>query len=338
MTPESFATHALRPQDQVEAWREWYRPVFECVPEGPTGNGFPGETVLWKLGGLLISRTSAPAGRVMRTKHHLRHNPIDHWVISYSAHGAHFAKMGDTEVEVPARVPFLWSLGQELLYERTHLDRVQFFLARDAFRDIAPLLDAACGSALDTSLGGLLYDYMNALERRLTDVTEVDFPGITMAFGAVLAAALASSVERTVVAKPQIDLSRKERVRQVVHRHLRTPSLEPKTLSKLVGMSRSNLYRLFEDVGGVAQYIQHERLLEARDVLSDAAVTRSIWAIAEELCFADASSFSRVFKREFGYSPRAVRSAALTGLAPSPMPGRLAPPDQADFSALLRGL
>ena len=62
------------------------------------------------------------------------------------------------EVEVPPRVLFLWSLGQELSYQRTHVDRVQYFLRRDAFRDIAPLLDVACGSVLDTFLGRLLGD------------------------------------------------------------------------------------------------------------------------------------------------------------------------------------
>jgi AraC-like DNA-binding protein len=68
-------------------------------------------------------------------------------------------------------------------------------------------------------------------------------------------------------------------------------------------MSRSNLYRLFDDTGGVARYIRRERLLEARAVLSNPSTTQSISAITEDLCFADASSFSRAFKREFGIAP-----------------------------------
>jgi AraC-like DNA-binding protein len=107
------------------------------------------------------------------------------------------------------------------------------------------------------------------------------------------------SAERNSVAKPLIDFGRKERVRQAVRRHLRTPALEPKTLARLVGMSRSNLYRLFEDIGGVVRYIQRERLLEAHAILSDPEKAQSISAISEDLCFADASSFSRTFKREY---------------------------------------
>jgi AraC-like DNA-binding protein len=335
MTPDSFATQVLRSQDQFEAWREWYQPILDILPKQSTGAEFPAETHMWKLGDLSMSRTIAPSVHVVRRKTNLRRDPVDHWVISYCARGAHFARTADTELEVPARVPFLWSLGQEFLHERTRVDRIQLFLARDAFRDVAPLLDAALGSTLDSPLGHLLGDYMMALEQRLAVMTAADLPRLAVAVGAMVAAAVAPSAERTAVAKPQI--GRKERVRQAVRRHLRTPTLGPKTLSRLVGMSRSNLYRLFEDAGGVARYVQRERLLEARAVLSDPATTRSISAIAEDLCFADASSFSRSFKREFGYSPSEVRSAALGGLALGATPRHRVLSDKADFGALLHG-
>jgi AraC-like DNA-binding protein len=337
MIPDTLTTRSLRPREQLDAWRTWYGPVFEVTPKNATGDGFAGETRLWQLGGLLISRTSAPPARLLRNKSHLRRDPTDHWVVSYCVRGAHSARTADTEVEVPARVPFLWSLGQEFLYERTHVDRVQIFLARDAFRDVGPLLDAACGSALDTPLGGLLGDYLMALERRLPDVTQTDFAGIAKGLEAMVAAAAAPSAERAAIARPQIDLGRKERVRQAVRRHLRTPTLEPTALARLVGMSRSNLYRLFEDIGGVARYIQRERLLEAHRALIDRTSTKSISAIAEDLCFADTSSFSRSFKREFGSAPGEIRSAARAGLAPAAIGHGSGSPVGADLAEVLRG-
>ena len=272
----------------------------------------------------------------METKSYLRRDPIDHWVISYCVRGTHFANTAGTPVEVPAKVPFLASLGQEFLHERTHIYRVSFLMARDGFRDIAPLLDAACESTLDTPLGHLLGDYMMALEHHLPDVTEADFPRRARAVGAMVAAA-APSAERVAIAGAQIDVGRKERVRRIIRKHLRTPTFSPSILCRLVGMSRSNLYRLFEDTGGVARYIQRERQLEAHAVLTDPASTQSISSIAEDLCLADASSFSRAFKREFGHSPGELRLAALAGLAPPARTRRLAPSAGTDFGELIRG-
>ena len=165
MTPTSFRTQSLPLQDQFEAWREWYTTVFDVVAEPPSSGEFSAEIHLWTLDGLAMSRTIAPSVDVVRTKQHLRHNPVDHWIISYCARGAHFARTADIDVEVPPGVPYLWSLGQEFLHQRTHVDRIQFVMARDTFRDIAPLLDAACGLALDTPLGRLLGDHMMTLRR-----------------------------------------------------------------------------------------------------------------------------------------------------------------------------
>ncbi len=339
MTPETFTTQSLRPRGQFEAWQSWYQPVFDVLPKQPEDHaGFLAEIRMWKLGGLAMSRTSAPSVNVTRTRGHLRRDPVDHWIISYCARGAHSAITAGSSLEVPPRVPFLWSLGQEFLHERTHVDRIQFFLARDAFRDIGPLLDAALGSALDTPLGHLLGEYMVALERRLPMLTEADLPRLASAVGAMVAAAVAPSAERLAVAKAQFDLGRMEKVRRTVNRHLRTPTLRPATLCRLVGMSRSNLYRLFDNGGGVARYIQRQRLLEAHALLADPGNGMSISAMAEDFCFADASAFSRAYKREFGCSPSDTRAAALSGLKPSAPPMRAADPSQpADFSDLLRG-
>jgi AraC-like DNA-binding protein len=153
----------------------------------------------------------------------------------------------------------------------------------------------------------------------------------------MVALAAVPSAERVAVAATQINVGRKERVRRVIRRHLRTPTFRPSILCRLVGMSRSNLYRLFEDAGGVARYIQRERLLEAHAVLTDPASTQSLSSIADDFCFADASSLSRAFKREFGYSPGELRSAALAGLTPPATMRSRAPSARTDFGELIRG-
>ena len=77
---------------------------------------------------------------------------------------------------------------------------------------------------------------------------------------------------------------------------------------------------------------------EARAILSDPEKTRSISEIAEDFCFADASSFSLAFKREFGYSPSEARYAALSGLEIGATSKTSVQSARAHFSDLLRGL
>jgi AraC-like DNA-binding protein len=88
----------------------------------------------------------------------------------------------------------------------------------------------------------------------------------------------------------------------------------------------------------VTRYIQRERLLEAHVILSGTSTTQSISAIAEDLCFADASSFSRAFKREFGHSPSEVRSAALAGAELRATSKTRKAPAGTNFADLVRSL
>jgi hypothetical protein len=250
MTPDTFATHSVRPRDRYEAWREWFQPSFEITPSEPVGNGFVAENQIWRLGGLAVSRVLAPPVRVLRKKVNLRRDCIDHWVLTYCRRGATVIRTDKALPEAPSGVSFLWSLGEESESRRTHVDRIQILLTRDAFGDIAHLLDAARGSVLDTPLGHLLGDCILALERRLPSLSATDLPRLAGPASAMIAACIAPSIERVAIARSQIDLGRLERVRQAVRKHLRSPTLGPVTLCRLVGTSRSHLYRLFEHSGG----------------------------------------------------------------------------------------
>jgi len=50
MTPDSFATSALRVTDRFKAWCEWYRTVLDMTPLQPTDRGFEAEICVWRAG------------------------------------------------------------------------------------------------------------------------------------------------------------------------------------------------------------------------------------------------------------------------------------------------
>jgi AraC-like DNA-binding protein len=193
-------------------------------------------------------------------------------------------------------------------------------------------------TVLDTPLGRLLGDYVLALERRLPDLTATNRARLAYAVLGIAGACMAPSAGPVAVARNQNELGRLERVQQTIRTHLRSPDLGSRLLCRPVAVPRSNLYRLFENAGGVAKYILRQRLLEADMMLLDPTKRQSISAIAEELCFASASGFSRAFRHEFGCPPEKVRAAAEASLATFPLPPIRPFPRAADTAGITRDL
>ena len=317
MVPQTFDTSALAARHQLEAWRGWFSPVFDVDGAPPAASGFAACCQVWALGDLVVSRTFAPPLRAVRTRELIRRNPVDHWVLTIGQQGTTLLAR-QAELRAPAGIPFVLSLADELISERGQDVRLQFYFPRDSFREVAPLLDARRGRLLDSGMGRLLGDYLVLLERRLPQLSADELPRLTAAVCAMMAASLAPTADRLAMAAGPLEATRLEKVRLAVRRHLRSANLGPGTLCRQVGTSRSQLYRLLEHEGGVARYIQRQRLLASYAALSGNPGSQTVASIAEEFCFADASSFSRAFRQEFRMSPRDVRAAALAGMAPVP--------------------
>jgi AraC-like DNA-binding protein len=317
MIPQTFSTHSLPAADQFEAWRTWYAPVFDSPPQRPVEEGFRANVSTWILDGFTFSEVSAPAVNGARTRAHIRRNPVDHWVVTVYQSGTTRIETPDASLEPPLGTPFVVSLADEVTTRRINDNhRVALHLSRDRFQAISPVLDAARGQLMDTPQGRMLVDYMHLLQRNLPNLPHEDASRVGSALHAMIGACLAPSADRLVKAASQINVISMERVRRTVSKHLRSPSLGPAKLCSEAALSRSHLYRLLEGEGGVARYIQRRRLSESFALLTDAANSLSIGSIAETLCFADASSFSRAFRREFGMSPSDVRASCAGELRP----------------------
>lgn len=91
------------------------------------------------------------------------------------------------------------------------------------------------------------------------------------------------------------------RVRRYIDQNLGSATLSPVTICRDVGVSRSQLYRLFAESDGVSRYILTCRLLKAHAALLSSAERVSNVAFA--FGFSSHAHFSRVFKRHFGYAP-----------------------------------
>lgn len=82
-------------------------------------------------------------------------------------------------------------------------------------------------------------------------------------------------------------------------------------LAAAVNLSESHFHYLFQHQVGVTpqQYVMNRRLQRAQFLLLNSSL--SLAAVAEEIGFADASSFCRAYKRRFKQTPGSVRAFRL---------------------------
>ena len=93
-----------------------------------------------------------------------------------------------------------------------------------------------------------------------------------------------------------------------IEAHIARPGLDVGAIVAGVGMSRSVLYRAFEDVGGVEREIGRRRVARFRSALMRPGELRSTERLALAHGFRSPSHCSRLFKATYGFTPGAYRA------------------------------
>jgi AraC-like DNA-binding protein len=206
----------------------------------------------------------------------------------------------------------LHSLAQPFDAARSRSGWLHLYLPRDDLP--AAAVSAASGClALDTPSGLLLRDYLLLLAAELPRMTAADGERMAEATRAMIALAVSPTPARQEAAAEPLCAVQMVRLRNLIRANLGSARLGPERLCRMAGVSRSQLYRLFEPHGGVALFLQRERLNAAHQALSDPDDRRGIAEIAQAVGLFDPSSFSRIFRRTFGVSPRELRLVRSAG-------------------------
>ena len=106
--------------------------------------------------------------------------------------------------------------------------------------------------------------------------------------------------------------------------NLETGSLSADDLCLRFHISRASLYRLFGPEGGLARYVQDQRLNRAlRLLISPDSRGKRLIELAVDLQFSGDSTFVRAFRRQFGLTPGEIRDLSVawlreTGGVPGP--------------------
>jgi AraC-like DNA-binding protein len=159
---------------------------------------------------------------------------------------------------------------------------------------------------LETPVGQVLAGAFFALTGQLDDLQMSDAPALAAGLSDLIRAMVLLDLqgERGLMV---VRSARREAMRAYIERHLHDPALGIASLCQGFGASRATIYRDFEALGGIAEYVMKRRLERALADLADCQPSRgAVTAIAESWGFESLQHFSRRFKEQFGISPSDV--------------------------------
>ncbi|MBB3285501.1 AraC-like DNA-binding protein [Rhizobium sp. BK347] len=338
LQPLRFSTRELEPAAQFAAWQTYIAPLVDIrLPDNVSPEtGFPADHVAWNLGGMLIVQQDTPPHSYMRSQAKVKANLIDHWHISVLSDGRTWTEVDGRVLEgEPGKIE-LRSLGHPFRGRSTEAKTLSLFLPRALLFEVPAPVEIENNIALSGIFTGMLIEYLDSVTDNLPRFAATDLPHIVQTVRNMIVASVSTSAAQSTGVEQHSTLAVTERVRRFVESNLAAGDLTVEQICRQLGISRTRLYQIFEQYGGVHHYIQRRRLLSAHAALSDPANREQILDIAFSVGFSSAAHFSRAFSKEFGYSPREARNLTIPrylGQVASP-----ASPDTHSFEEWLRTL
>ena len=306
----------LHPDNRLAAWQSLLAETSALLPELDAAETAQAALSCWMFGDVVFTRTLYHDASDRRWQHRPRSFP-DHWCVVLAHSRA------DRQDLLAVATPHQGSLSFQSLdgpfeARSTDTDVLTLFLPLDFCRDELDAFALVPEPEIHPELAALLAGYMDNLARQLPHISQERAQGLAAATCSLVAACIAPRPERSEAAEAPIAALLIDRARLVVRQNMASPEFGPDQLARLLAMSRSKLYRFFESTGGVAHFINRERLREAHRRLAASRDGLSIHVIGNEVGFMDHSTFSRAFRREFGCSPTEARERSLARLSAEP--------------------
>ncbi|HTR63935.1 MAG TPA: helix-turn-helix domain-containing protein [Candidatus Binataceae bacterium] len=323
----AFSTDQRDAPDRFDAWRESIGVIFEVEPPGrKLSPAFTASVRTYHLGEMLVSGTGFGDQEFKRDLRRISADGLDHYLVQLYYAGGLVGSTRQADMNVrPGDIQIL-DLAQPHVSSARNSSTIVITVQRDLMERMLPPRVDPHGVVLrgDRGTGALLADYMASLFRRLDSVDEAEAPFVANATSQMIAACLAPSIHTAARARAQIEGVIADRIKRHIEANVGSRDLSPAALCARFRISRAQLYRVFEPVGGVAGYVQARRLDHALARLRDPAHRgRRVFEIAYEAGFSSIAHFSAAFRRQFGFSPSDVRaeidsSAIDHGHAPNP--------------------
>jgi AraC-like DNA-binding protein len=307
-----FDTADLPETERFERWRTAV-PVYEVSQDpGVAPESFQALVDAWFLGEMVVSTNQLPALRFHRTRAKAEADGSDQLSVIMLRRGTWTGELDGCPMSAGPGQIVMFDLTRPTDVFSRENSNITLRIARGPIVAATPGIDLH-GFMFEGPIGRVLADHMMLLVRRLPELPQIEAAAVVNATVGLIASCIASSK----VAQedlPLREIQTRHRVFRYVDENIGKPDLTAAKIGKQLGMSRSVLYRAFEPLGGIAQYVRARRLEAAHVQLENTNVASRISDIARTFGFSSDTQFSRAFRTRYGYNPRRARSGKINGL------------------------
>ncbi|KGE02825.1 helix-turn-helix domain-containing protein [Pseudohaliea rubra] len=302
----AFPAERIPRKHHLELWRRVCSIECNVVPLTPDW-GFWGDVSSWSVADLLITHQRISATRYERTARHVEQNNSE-WLIVWRVLKGSQAAVIDDRVHMrwdPTTIGVQdWSIPYVAVASDYELITVAVPRERVSAADFMGHKSPAVGWEVASAQGQLLCMAVENLLAQLPRLTNEEAPAIAAGFTGLVGGLLLS--EADLLRNHYAETSRIDAMKQFVNEHLRDPTLGVLMLCERFHCSRATVYRLFEAEGGVASYIQRQRLHTCMRELT--RIQNPPKGVLEQVAsawgFTNPHRFSRLFKAQFDLSPQ----------------------------------
>lgn len=298
-----FSTDDVAPHQRHDLWRSQGWPSIGQLLESTAEPDFSARSQM-----LVLTDTTVTLGRygtqtVHRTPALIRQTPVDHLHVAIPLD----ADLRTTGGTARAGTTIVIDLAQEWRHHAPEGRMVTIAVPRARALEHGIDPGAVHGTLLPSNAATLLREHalqMIAQAEQLPAAAAYRLAGTVVDLVAV---ALLANHRSALPTEAAVDEVLRQRASRMILSSLTQPWLDAGHLAGALGISRSRLYRLFADKGGVQRTIRRERLLAASAALISSTMT--IGEVAARFRFGDTAHFARAFRAMFGMSPSEWRTA-----------------------------
>lgn len=310
-----FDTEFIDPDRRYDAWQENLGVLFDMSPpDGSTPSpDIKAKIDACNLGGAVFGTTRSQTQLFKRDASRVARDDMDHILVQAFLEGGGIAT-GDQKIRAGDMLIIDLDQPHEML--NTDFENLTMVLPRELIPGLSELLSPWHGKRLgsDSPMVRFVFDHMVSLWRHVPEMTPDQAASALEGTIGVLNGWLSREQPLVDEAVPAVSTA----VRKAICRHIDLNLAEPLTpisLAAAFRVSRSQIYRMFVQDGGVARYVLERRLRRSLRMVTQPMFWRmSIGAVGFACGFTSESQFSKSFRNRYGISPSEARAEGLAAM------------------------